>query len=106
MERLLDRDPISGVSTYFRPSDDGKSFDIRYHQDCEGLIEENKKAQNDAPARPVGDFHHVAEIPVGIQYKWMVEKGVDVHNREHWPAVRRLLNDPEWRYLKRAPLVI
>jgi len=23
-----------------------------------------------------------------------------VGRREHWPAIRRLLNDPEWRYLR------
>ena len=106
MERLLDHDPYSGVTTYFRPSEDGRSFAIRYSQDCEDIIEANKKAQNDAPSRPVGDFHYVAEIPVGIQMKWLIEKGIDVAKREHWPAVKRLLNDPEWRWLKRAPLVI
>lgn len=106
MDRLIDHDPYSGVSTWFVPSDDRRTFGIKYVQDCEPTIEENKTAQNNAPTRPKGDFHHVAEIPVGIQMKWMIEKGVDVHNRDHWPAVKRLLNDPEWRWLKRAPLVI
>jgi hypothetical protein len=31
---------------------------------------------------------------------WLQRYGVDVYRREHWPAVRRLLNDPDWRYLR------
>ena len=38
--------------------------------------------------------------------KFLTEKGVDVHNPDHWPAVQRLLNDPDWRYLKTAEVII
>jgi hypothetical protein len=29
-----------------------------------------------------------------------------VNNPDHWPAVQRLLNDPDWRYLKTAEVII
>jgi hypothetical protein len=48
----------------------------------------------------------VASIPIGVQYKWLIHHGVDVMNRDHWPKVKRLLNDPEWRYLKTAEIII
>lgn len=104
MRRLLDHDPVTGISEVFHGHGDG-GFSIEYVQDVEPVLEANKTAA-------VQDFNkksemwHVASIPITVQYKWLIEKGVDVHNRDHWPKVRQLLNDSEWSYLKRAPIVI
>lgn len=46
------------------------------------------------------DLQHVAEIPLIIVEKWKNELGVDVFNKDHWPKVKRLLNDPDYRDFK------
>lgn len=48
-------------------------------------------------------MNHYAEIPMIIAYKWLVEFGIDIMNEDHAPAVERLLNDPEWKYLRTRP---
>lgn len=107
MKRLLDYDPVTGVRETFVSREDG-GFDIITEQDCEPIIEENKRKQSAGRAYYARDPDgwRVAEIPIVVQMKWMTEHGVDVLNRDHWPAVRRLLNDPEWRYLKTAEVII
>lgn len=104
MAELFDFDPITGIKEIFHGHGD-QGFSIEYQQDVEPILEANK-------SRALSDFNkksemwHAASIPITVQYKWLVEKGVDVHNPDHWPKVRQLLNDSEWSYLKCAPIVI
>lgn len=108
MRRLFKDDPQRGMKLWWHDSDDGKSFSIEYEQDAQPIIELNKAKQKAGRAYYAQDdeMWRVASIPVGVQMKWLVEHGVDVHNEEHWPRVKRLLNDPEWRYLKTAEIII
>lgn len=105
-KRFFDHCPMTGVTEWFEDTDDG--FRIHYEQDAEPTIELNKVKQSMGRAYYAKDpdMWKVASIPIGVQYKWMIEHGVDVMQREHWPAVKRLLNDPEWRYLKTAEVII
>ena len=104
--RLFDYTPETGVAEYFEDTPDG--FRIHYVQDAEPIIESNKAKQSmgrDYYARD-NEMWRVASIPIGVQYKWMVEHGIDVMNKDHWPGVKRLLNSNEWRYLKTAEIII
>ena len=107
MKRLLDYDDLSGVSTYFEGyGEDG--FTLHYTQDAEPILEQNKQKQSmgrEYYARDK-DMWRVASIPVGIQMKWLIEHGVDVYNKDHWPKIRKLLNDPDYRWLKTAEIII
>lgn len=104
-KRLLDFDPLTGMMTFHDYDEvEDKTF-ISYEQDVEPLLDRNKAAQNDATG-PMGDMVHVASIPQTIQMKWMVEYGVDIMNKDHMPKVKRLLNDPEWRYLKVRNIIL
>jgi len=103
MKRLLDYDPVTGIREVFEATDDG--FQVHYSQDVEGIIEANKRAQNDAPDR-MGEFVHAADIPILIQMKWMIEHGVDIYNPDHTPGIIRLLNDPDYRYLKVRKIIL
>lgn len=106
-KRLFDHEPDTGVTTYYEDMPDG-GFALHYHQDAEPILELNKTKQKmgrEYYARDK-DMWRVASIPVGVQMKWLIEKGVDVYNKDHWPAVQRLLNDPEYRYLKTAEIII
>ncbi len=106
--RLLDVDPLTGVKTEFIGSEDGDSFSLRYSQDCEPILDANKAKKSmgrDYYARD-DEMWRVASIPASIQMKWMVENGVDTLNPDHWQAVKKLLNDPEWMHLKTADITI
>ena len=38
--------------------------------------------------------------------KWLVEFGVNVMRKEHWPQVKRLLNSNEYRYLRIGHFIV
>lgn len=112
MKRLLGYDPVTGVQTWYHSDgQDGKSFFIEEIQDVSQIIEENKAIQNHHAGGAMGmnqvfrdgvkkGWTHVARIPNTVITKWLYEKGVNVFDKNHLPAVKRLLNDPEWRHLR------
>jgi hypothetical protein len=52
------------------------------------------------------DMVHVASIPPAIVMEWLVKYGVRAWDRNHAAAVKRLLNDGEYRYLRVNNLII
>lgn len=76
----------------------------RTSQDVEPILELNQKLYNleDRGWSQSGEWRRAASIPLVVAEQWMRE-GVNVFKREHWPAVARKLNDPEWRKLRTAP---
>lgn len=103
--RLLDIDPQTGVAEYHHYDSTTDRTVIETVQDASQVIERNR-ALHDADDRgwsPSRDLRRAATIPDIIILKWRKDHGIDVFNRDHWPAVKRLLNDPEWRYLRTAP---
>lgn len=104
-KRLIDFDPNTGVSTFHDYDEtDDRTF-ISYEQDVEPILDANKALQNEATGR-MGDMVRVASIPTTVQLKWLTEYGVDLMNKDHMPAVKRLLNSNEWRYLKVRNIII
>jgi hypothetical protein len=84
------------------PSERG-SYAVQYRSDVTASIEANKAQFND-PARSIdGMGRKVASIPNAVAMIWLTRYGVDVFKKDHLPAVRKLLNDPEWRHLRTAP---
>lgn len=98
-KRLLDFDPLTGLKTIHEYDHATGETLLHYEQDVEPLLDANKAAQNEQHGK-MGDMVHVASIPVSVQLKWLVEKGVDVLNPDHKQAVAKLLDSNEWRYLK------
>lgn len=112
--RLLEYDPQSGVQEWHEYDHQTKVTTIEVVQDAAPFLKVNAAHRNRDTAtsgrlnsvsrQQIADgMWHVACIPIGVQYQWIREKGVDVMKKEHWPAVRRLLNDPEWAYLRTNP---
>jgi hypothetical protein len=101
----LDYDPDTGLKTFHDFDENTQETHVSYEQDVDAILDANKAAQNERSG-PMGDMCHVATIPVSVQLKWMVEKGVDVLNPDHRGAVARLLNDPEWRYLRVRNIIL
>ena len=74
-------------------------------QDLTKLLDQNKRLQQ--------EDHHIkdelrlsARIPVTIYYEWKNKFGVDLYDKNHAPAVRKLLNSPDYRYLKTTKRII
>lgn len=105
MKRLLDFDPLTGLRTWHEYDDTTDETRISYEQDVAPILDANKRAANDTTGR-MGEMVHVASIPVSVQLKWFVEKGVDVLNPDHKKAVAKLLDDPDWRYLKCREIIL
>lgn len=104
--RLLDHDPESGVSTYHHYDPVTNVTHIERVQDVEPMLNLAKEAYKDEDRKKKGikdSWWHVAQIPVIVQEKWLRDHGVNCLEKDHWPAVRRLLNSPEWRYLRTSP---
>jgi hypothetical protein len=105
VKRLLDHDPLSGLTTWHDYDETTETTILHHEQDVQPILDANKEAENHGVHRK-GEMWHVASIPVSIQLKWMVEKGVDILNPDHKQAVAKLLDDPEWKYLKRMPITL
>jgi hypothetical protein len=104
--RIFKDDPERGLKIFWESTPEG--FVLHYEQDAEPILESNKTKQSMGRSYYARDpdMWKAASIPIGVAYKWLTEFGVDVYNDDHWPGVRRLLNDPEWRYLKTADIII
>lgn len=102
MRRLLDYDPILGIETYHDYDESSGKAYIETVQDVEPFLENNKRLQNDADYSKKGikrEWWHVATIPISVQYQWLKE-GIDLMNKDHLPAIKKKLADPDWKYLK------
>lgn len=99
-------DPVTGLRTMYEDTEEG--FQLHYSQDAGPILEANKIKQNMGREYYAKDpdMWKVAAIPIGVQMIWLTKYGVDVYNDDHWPKVRKLLNDSEWRYLKTAEVII
>jgi hypothetical protein len=94
---------MTGITTsvdYIPESD--KTVVIR-EQDASLIIEANKVLQNNDDLTKGGiknSWWHYAQIPNIVIEKWKSEHGVDLFNKDHQKAVFKLLNDPQYKYLK------
>lgn len=106
-ERVLDHDPLTGITEYFVPGE-GDSFSTRRVQDATPFVDRNKAMQGMGRShwKGQGDFRLEASIPIGVQYTWLEKYGLEVWNPDHLPDVIKKLNDPEWKYLKCAEIII
>jgi hypothetical protein len=99
-ERLFDVDPATGTKTWFSSSDDnGGTWSFRREADVAPVLDRNKSAQADGFDRR-SEMWHAGHIPAVVIDLWRDKYGVDIFNKDHMPAVKRLLNSNEWAYLR------
>lgn len=105
MSRILDFDPLTGMTMTFRYDADTDTTVVGYQQDCAPILDDNKEAALDVDShrkQAKNEWAHYARIPTVVQYKWLYEHGVNFADKNHWPKVMQLLNSPEYKYLKRT----
>ena len=102
MGELLGYDPLTGIKTVHHYDHDTQITRIERIQNIEPILERNKElAKTDIEAKGIKNNWWLAgTIPNIIIEKWLNEYGIDFFNKDHWPAVKRLLNSPDWRYLR------
>ena len=74
---------------------------VSHFQDCEDIIENNKRLRALAQRSDWG--RHIASIPNSILLKWMLEEGVPVFGMpaHEWDKfLKKKLADPDWRELR------
>jgi hypothetical protein len=100
-ERLLSYDPATGMKVYHLHDNESEatSFGLRYEQDVQPVLDYNKEAQNEGFDRR-SDMWHAAKVPAVILMEWLTKHGVRYWDKNHAPAVRRLLNSDEYRHLR------
>lgn len=101
--RLFDRNPETGVEQWheYDPATDTTTIESVY--DMTAVVEHTTRHQNletGGYRGPMKDFWYAGEIPMGLIAKWRSEEGIDVFNKDHWPAVKKKLNDIDFRKLR------
>ena len=110
MKRVLDHDPVTGMTTWYEYDAHTDTVTLQEVQDAEPALIANKAIRNHGGGKGrlneysregiKANWWHVATIPNGVIMQWKREKGVDVFNKDHSAAVTKLLNDPDWKYLR------
>lgn len=76
-------------------------------QDCEDIIDDNKRLQNEYMPRVMGDdWRKIAAIPNIILEQWLIEEwrrgnlALKLTDKEFDQIVARKLRDPDWKWLR------
>lgn len=104
-KRLLDFNPLTGESVFMQTDND--QMRIVHEQDVTSIIDGNKRLANDPQITRDGiknDMLLYASIPNTLIVKWKQELGLDVFNKAHRNRLFKLLNSPEYKYLKTTTL--
>ena len=101
-----DYNPVTGAREDYYWDDQAQQMTIRNRHDVTDIIESNKAQINDTIDTRYGKemMHHVADIPLGVALNWKRTYGVDIleNTPEAKKFIRKMLNDPDYRYLKRT----
>lgn len=103
MKRILEYDPWSGITTTFDYDSSTDTTILYREQDVSAILDLNKALANETEHTRRGiksGWWHYATIPNIVIEKWLREFGVNAYDKDHEKAVYRLLNQPEYRYLK------
>jgi hypothetical protein len=98
-EYHFDGDPASGTWETFEYDEATGNVTIRQYADVQPALDYNKSFHLTSDGKGK-DMWLAASIPDTIALKWLRDYGVNAWRADHWPAVKRLLEDPEWRHLR------
>lgn len=102
-KRVLDYNPITGETVFFEYDHLESKVTLTHEQDVSPIIERNKALhghQDWKKAARKDDLVKYASVPNTVIIKWKQELGVDLFNPDDRKKVFKLLNSPEYAYLK------
>lgn len=92
---------FNGVAESLHFDDAEDTFTIRREHDAQAIIDANKAWQADAAGwSPSRELRRIASIPPLVVEVWKQTYGVDPTKPAHHDLLRRLLNDPDNRFLR------
>jgi len=94
---------MTGITTNFDYIPETDTTVISHEQDVSLILDINKAIANDtdiSKAGIKGGWWHYAQVPNIVIQKWLNEHGVDFYNKGQQKEIFKLLNMPEYRYLK------
>lgn len=103
MKRIVDFDPVTGITDTFDYDSETDTVYLGREQEVGHILDLNKRLQNDDDYSKSGikeEFWHYARIPNVVAEKWLIEDGIDIFNKNHERKVFQKLNSPEYRWLK------
>lgn len=105
-KELIDANAATGLQIFheYSEADDTSVYHYRAHGASQ-VLDRNRAEAADATG-PMGDMVKVASIPVGVIYEWIAKYGVNLYRKDHADGVKRLLNDPDYRWLKCRNIII
>lgn len=101
--RVVDYDPLTRTQTLHDYDHSSKVTRIVEVQDCEAIIERNKKLALMPEYQAHGrkqDWFHIATVPNSLLLKWLREDNIDYRKREDWPKIEKKLRSSEYKYLR------
>lgn len=99
MRRLLEIHP-DGMEEWFHWDHATRSFTIEYKQPLGDLLTRTREESADTGGWSKSrELRHVASIPVVLHMEMIKRYGADPFKRGNEDLMRRVLRDPEWRYL-------
>lgn len=97
-------DVTDGVVTRLLVDEMAQKATVNYRQDVEPHLDNNKALYNHNDGYSQSrEWRRVASVPPGVQLQMIAEYGADPFKRGNETLLRRVLNDPKWRYLRTAP---
>lgn len=102
MKRVLDHDPLTGMTTYFEQEESTGTIHISAEQDVAADLELCKAMANDDDYSKRGiknEMWHYAHIPDVLLLE-MHKRGVNPFTREGTKELFKLVNDPDYKKLK------
>lgn len=95
----MDIDYTTGFERWWVESDDGSfSIETKWHTD--DLIAMNRREASDNGWGKAGWGRKVASIPLGLLEKWHLEDGIKFGSKDSRDAIKRRLNDIDYRDLR------
>lgn len=103
MKQVLNYDPVTKITTTFDYDAASDTSYIGREQDVSALLDFNKVLTNETDVTKEGiknGWWKYCSIPNVVIEKWINDHGVNFYDRNHTKGIFRLLNRPEYRYLK------
>ena len=95
MKRVLDYDPLTGVTTYFETDQENQKNLITYSQDIDPFLDFNKHMAGKLDKKE--EYWYVGSIPDVIIMKWSHECGHKPYTKEWQEYAMKQLDSTEYR---------
>jgi hypothetical protein len=97
MKRLLDRDPLTGIETYFEHDNKTGVNTVETIQNIEPILDRNKRIAENLNKKE--DWWHIGTIPDMLVLEWAKESGHKPYSKPWHVYAMKQMNKPEYSKL-------